>query len=356
MKRHRNSSATLTCIALLFVLMAGCSGPAASARSPAASLDSTGTSQASETPQAEGAVYESVGFSVPLTVIVESGLTSPPEFDSYNLLTWTSATSGDDKIRFFIPHTLRPPGGNGLVAPPADYATYLLGQASDGATFSDRSDTTIQGRPAILVTATTETMLDESIGCAPMEPAPACFGLDPTLALRMAIIELSDGRTLVAWARTAAASPNKAFFALFERMLSTLQFDTERSPGSTPYAAPSLATGEATPIDGTYTTSFTRAELVASPLLPDEGEINDANWGDLELIFDHGSFSMLQENGVTSSAVSGTYEVTGNELLIVIDAETFGMRWSLEGDTLRLSREADHIGPTPYVLKPWTRS
>jgi len=33
------------------------------------------------------------------------------------------------------------------------------------------------------------------------------------------------------------------------------------------------------PIVGTYTTSFTKDELVGSPHLYDAGEINDGNWG-----------------------------------------------------------------------------
>jgi hypothetical protein len=35
--------------------------------------------------------------------------------------------------------------------------------------------------------------------------------------------------------------------------------------------------------------------------------------------------------------------------------ETFGFRWSLDGDTLSFTREDSMVGLTPYLVKPWTR-
>jgi TRAP-type C4-dicarboxylate transport system substrate-binding protein len=145
-----------------------------------------------------------------------------------------------------------------------------------------------------------------------------------------------------------------------------LKATTEPAPGATACSAavatpgPSLATGEVTPIDGTYTTSFTREELAASPLLYDQGEINDGNWGDMTVMFDRGSFTGELTNPTTDSSTTGTYSVDGDLLLIVIDQgggpETFGFRWSLQGDTLTFTRDPGHVGPTPFLVKAWTRA
>ena len=49
-------------------------------------------------------------------------------------------------------------------------------------------------------------------------------------------------------------------------------------------AASAEPSGTATALDGTWVTSFTKADLQKSPLLSDAGEINDGNWGDLTMI------------------------------------------------------------------------
>jgi TRAP-type C4-dicarboxylate transport system substrate-binding protein len=116
----------------------------------------------------------------------------------------------------------------------------------------------------------------------------------------------------------------------------------------------------ASPIDGTYIVSLTREELAASPLLYDPGEINDGNWGDLTLTFHEGTFTYELKNPRESYTSSGPYTVDG-DLLTVFDenaccpVEPFSFRWRLEGDELILTRDPAHIGPTPWLVKPWTR-
>lgn len=123
-------------------------------------------------------------------------------------------------------------------------------------------------------------------------------------------------------------------------------------------AAPSIGR---TAIDGTWTTSFTKADLVASPLLYDSGEINDGNWGDLSLTFDNGRVTSRQRNALASSSASGTYTVDGNVVTMAFDqgdnaGETFVLRWSIFKDTLTFKRdESLGAGPTPLLIKPWTR-
>jgi TRAP-type transport system periplasmic protein len=112
-----------------------------------------------------------------------------------------------------------------------------------------------------------------------------------------------------------------------------------------------------TPLDGTYQTSFTRDELAASPLV-EAGEINDGNWGDMTLTFQNGQGSGTQRNDrVPLNSGSFTYTVYGDAIwLPTRDEGTFAYRWSLYKDTLTFKRdESLGGGPTPWLVKPWTR-
>jgi TRAP-type C4-dicarboxylate transport system substrate-binding protein len=115
------------------------------------------------------------------------------------------------------------------------------------------------------------------------------------------------------------------------------------------------------PIEGTYATSFTRDELAASPLLYDPTEANDGNWGDFSLAFDgDGRVVFTQRNDRTATTTSGTYSVTGDTVELAFSeganvGETFHFRWSLYRDSLTFQRDGDKEGPTPYLVKAWTR-
>ena len=121
------------------------------------------------------------------------------------------------------------------------------------------------------------------------------------------------------------------------------------------------AEAKPSPLDGVYRASFTREELARSPLLDESGEINDENWGDLTLTFDEGHVTFEQENDVTSTSTSGTYELDDDTILLdftegVNAGETFAVRWSLFRDKLTFTRdEALGIIPTPYLIEPWER-
>jgi hypothetical protein len=78
------------------------------------------------------------------------------------------------------------------------------------------------------MTATTTESLDASLGCPELRkdhPSEECFGLQPELILRTAVIDMGGGTTLLAWARTGTAAPDDEFNAMFERMLAFLQFN-----------------------------------------------------------------------------------------------------------------------------------
>jgi TRAP-type C4-dicarboxylate transport system substrate-binding protein len=130
-------------------------------------------------------------------------------------------------------------------------------------------------------------------------------------------------------------------------------------PGHAP-ADPPVAGGGSTPIDGTWIASITYEELAGYCCLLDTGEINDQNWGDITITFDAGAFSMDLRNPRDEYHGSGTFEVEGDALVLLDEnaccpVEPFGMRWTLEGDTLTLSRSDGKIVPSTYVIKPWIR-
>jgi TRAP-type C4-dicarboxylate transport system substrate-binding protein len=114
-------------------------------------------------------------------------------------------------------------------------------------------------------------------------------------------------------------------------------------------------------IDGVYRTTVTRNALERSPLLYEPGEVNDENWGELTLTFDDGRVTFEQENDVTSTSTSGTYELDGDTVVLdftegVNAGETFAVRWSLFRDKLTFTRD-QALGaiPTPYLIEPWNR-
>ena len=258
-------------------------------------------------------------------------------------------------MRFLLPVDVYVPGDTEASPPPDDYLTYLLGQSEDGATFSDQSETTVDGLPATLVTATVEDSLDGSLGC-PAEDVAAdeCYGLQPDVTVRMAVIDAGDS-TLLAWLRHSGTEEDgdaTGEFAAFEDMLASVSFRDE-SPVTT--EAPASV---ATALDGVWTTSVTEDELASSPLLYEPDEVNDQNWGDLTFTFDKGQFTYTQQNAKDSYESAGTFTVDGDTVDLNLDnTEHFVMRWSIEDDTLTFERDdALGIAPTPLILNPWTRS
>ncbi|GAA3563769.1 hypothetical protein [Kribbella ginsengisoli] len=115
------------------------------------------------------------------------------------------------------------------------------------------------------------------------------------------------------------------------------------------------AAAAASKLDGVYRTSFSKAELAASPLLYDAGEINDDNWGDLTLTVKEGQVTLSKRG---SGSATGTCTVQGDTVLLSFTGtgETFGFHWNLYRDTLTFRRdESLGPGPTPFLVKPWRR-
>jgi hypothetical protein len=138
--------------------------------------------------------------------------------------------------------------------------------------------------------------------------------------------------------------------------------DVGPTSSATPSPSSSLSQSRVgpSPIDGTYQTTFSLADLTASPLLV-EGEINDGNWGNWQLRFANGRVSYTQQNNVTNSSSTGSFTVDGDALTLAFDqganaGETFAYRWQRTATQLLFTRdESLGLGPTPFLVKPWLR-
>jgi hypothetical protein len=223
--QRRTVMVSLCAVALLAVSGCGGGGTTSSASSPA-------TTSATVASSAAGQTYSSKALVLPLTVTVDSALKSPPNPDSHNLLSWDAAASDANKVRFLVPVNLYRPGSFVPQAVPKDYLKYLQGQTKDNVEFSDVTKITVDGHPATLMNVTRtidaahpEGFFDGSLGCPKpdAEQGEGCFGIQPDVLARIAVIEVG-GTTLLAWARTAKDNPDKAFFAMFERMLTSVRF------------------------------------------------------------------------------------------------------------------------------------
>jgi hypothetical protein len=213
---RRRLAVAVSLSALTLLVMAGCSS-AASTSGPATASQSSPAGQ----------TYASKAFVVPLAVTVGASLKSPPNPDSRNLLSWDAAVGSSNKVRFLVPVNLYRPGSPAPEAPPKDYLAYLQGLTSEGVKLSNVTKVTVDGHPATLMstTSTTDQGFDGSLGCPKIgaDQSEGCFGVQPDLILRIAVIPVGNS-TLLVWARTSKASPDDAFVAMFETMLNSVRF------------------------------------------------------------------------------------------------------------------------------------
>jgi len=201
--------------------LAGCSSKDSAESAPSSSAGSSTT-------------YTSQQFAVPFTVSVDpTVLQTSPALDSEHLV-YFDAFEGERKVRFLLPAATYPPGTSTPVDPPAAFLAYLHDQAANGITLTDETTTTVGGHPATLVGTCSdgsrpEGFYNASLGCVssdePQDSEDGCFGVQPDLPLRLAIIDV-DGTTLLAWARPDEdpGTSEEEFRQHFEAMLGTLEF------------------------------------------------------------------------------------------------------------------------------------
>ncbi len=214
------SRISLVLAAMLVLGAAGCS-------------DDDSTSSGEETRSSASAsrpepAYETQHFIPAMTVEPPSWLPPEPALDEEHLLTWVGTGADVDRaVRFVSPVGLFDPGHRPtrLSPVPEDYVTYLLGLSRYGADISAPTTLEVDGHPATVVTASTETGLSGSLGCQAPDLSPDdCFGLQEFALLRIAVMDV-DGTTLLAWARTVSGSDDADHdFGAFEAMLGQVHF------------------------------------------------------------------------------------------------------------------------------------
>ena len=176
--------------------------------------DSTTTPATNEA--GTGSAYATKAFNLPLDVTLPGWLDPTPSVEQPNFVTWQSPTA-DRAVRFLIPVNVYPPGGTGPTPPPSDYLHFLLAQTDHGAHFADQTQTTVDGKPATIVTATVDNSLDGSLGCPDtVTPAHDCFGLQPDLVLRIAVVDTGTTPLLI-WLRGPAGTDMTADNAVLRR-------------------------------------------------------------------------------------------------------------------------------------------
>jgi hypothetical protein len=215
MTRSRHWAAA-GCVLTLALSATACGDDPAPAAAPRASADSSPA-------PASPATFHSETFSVPFDVDVPAWLPAEPSVEETRFVTWES-TSEDRKVRVLLPISVYRPGDTYTTPPPVDYLTYLREQAASGAEFTDETAVEVAGRSATLVTAGTDRAIDGSLGCpADGMTATDCFGLQPDLLLRLAVVPLDAG-TLLIWARGVLGDPGiDEQFADFDEMLTSLE-------------------------------------------------------------------------------------------------------------------------------------
>jgi hypothetical protein len=158
-------------------------------------------------------------------VSVAALLISAPTDETPGLLSWTVIGNMNNKVRFLVPAEVYPPNAARPVPPPKDFLGYIKDLADHGALYGDMSTKTVDSVQATLVTAKASLSLEGSLGCPTIgaDRSQDCFGLQPDLALRIAVLDV-NGTPLLIWARTDAQAPDAAFVAAFEDMLATVDF------------------------------------------------------------------------------------------------------------------------------------
>ena len=192
--RGGRTMSTVMAVGLMVASLAACAGASSTSEKSAGSPGPSGSSA-----QAATTGYASTSFVVPFDVAPPSWLDAQPQIEQANFVTWEAPDL--PAVRFLAPVNVYRPGNTTATDVPPDYVGYLLGQARNGGHFADQVEEDIDGRPATLVTATTDRALDGSLGCPTATTSAAeCFGLQPNLVLRIAAVNIHD-QTLLIWLR-----------------------------------------------------------------------------------------------------------------------------------------------------------
>jgi hypothetical protein len=180
---------------------------------------------ASSTPSPSTSTFTTQSFGVSFQIELPSWLTSPPDTEEANFMTW-SANDSDRAVRMLLPVSVYPPGATTPTPVPTDYLSYLNTLSNDGVHLDDRSTITVDGHPGTLLTMTTDHSIDGALGCPAADMTPAdCYGVQPTVSVRFAVIDLGN-RVMLSWLRNINGVDSTAKNASFEQMLQSIHFQS----------------------------------------------------------------------------------------------------------------------------------
>jgi hypothetical protein len=316
-----------------------------SSSSPTASASSA-TSAAAPA----GPTYSTKYFTTPVDVAVPSWLEPAPTDDTAHFVTFDSS-DGSRKVRILSPVVVYPPGSSTTTPIPKDYVSYLLGQAANGGHFVERVDTKVDGRPATVLTATTSHSLDGSLGCPDTGiSAGDCFGLQPEVIARLAVITADQGPLLI-WLRNDVDNhPDmKVETQRFAQFLAGVHF-SERAPQAAPAPV-------STALDGTYEWTLTKQDALAHGTAGDKTPEALANFPiTFTVALEKGDWNM--SDSADTDTGEGTFTVTGNHL---------DFHWSGSVLSFTFTRDAGgalHLTAVPpmdpgdqfvWTTRAWTR-
>ncbi|GAA2156974.1 hypothetical protein FHX52_4348 [Humibacillus xanthopallidus] len=287
---------------------------------------------------------------VPFDVTPPAWLDPKPAIEQANFVTWEEPNL--PAVRILAPESIYRPGDPKESAVPNDYLGYLLGQTKVGAHFSDQTNATVAGQTATIITATTDTSMDGSLGCpAKGTLAPACFGLQPELQLRIAVLQVHD-RTILIWLRTdkaMKAADVAAKVASFNDLLAGIRFSSRPVQTAT--------TPSGTPLDGTYQMSVSWPKVNSAGARCVGGPEGTSPQVLYELDLDHGSLVVWVQVGGPAAkrevGLADNYRIDGHRI-------SFGdasFEYALIGHALTLSKMqgGDCGGGAIFMTKPWIR-
>jgi hypothetical protein len=330
-------------LAVLALAVAGCGDDDDDAEADV-STPSTTTDTASP-----AATYSTTRFKTPLDVTVPGWLDAEPQEDSARFVTWESP-DGSRGLRILHPVEVYPPGADAPVAPPEDFVSYVLDHAESGAEISEKVETEIDGRPATVVTATTNEPFDGSLGCPEAGvPADACFGLQPELALRIAVVE-ADAEPLLIWLRVPGDADLAAEADRFDEILAGIQF-ADREPETEAAAA--------TPYDGEYEWTLTAEDARAHD--PNFDPSDESFPWTITLVLHEGEATQqVSGSGFPTETYRATYEVEGDQITFHFSGPDaiFTLTQDADGTIHATAVEpvADPGGAFVMTAKPWTKT
>lgn len=188
--------------------------------------------------------YSSATFLVPFTAElppwtkgVVPDINPSARFQTWQMNQCQDCAPGTEvKLRMIIPDSVYEPGAKGNPVAMPDYEGYLAYlsslEAAGSLSLTNRGTTTVGGKPATVFSVKVDKAVPDGQACEDIHAKPGeCFGFDPKIAARLAVIKVGPGAPLLMWTRAFPDNPERATYeAQFDQMLATVTFTATPSP------------------------------------------------------------------------------------------------------------------------------